>query len=227
MSSNIKNKRLLHGVGKNDSITQVWTTQSGVRVICPFYRAWKSMLERCYSRKFQERKQCYLGCSVDPAWLTFSSFRDWMKSKPWDGNQLDKDLLVYGNKVYGPNTCVFISSALNNFLTDYVTKGRTVPSGVAWHNIALKYMARIRNPFTRKTEHLGLFLDPREAHEAWRKRKHDFAMIYADQQDDKKIAEALRSRYFHVRPIEAHGQLVDAYVLEWLGNDGIVKGVSR
>ena len=28
-------------------------------------------------------------------------------------------------------------------------------------------------------------------------------------------------------PIEAHGQLVDAYVLEWLGNDGIVKAVSR
>ena len=28
-------------------------------------------------------------------------------------------------------------------------------------------------------------------------------------------------------PIESHGQLVDAYVLEWLGNDGIVKGVSR
>ena len=28
-------------------------------------------------------------------------------------------------------------------------------------------------------------------------------------------------------PIEAHGQLVEAYVLEWLGNDGIVKGVSR
>lgn len=28
-------------------------------------------------------------------------------------------------------------------------------------------------------------------------------------------------------PIEDHGQLVDAYVLEWLGSDGIVKGVSR
>lgn len=28
-------------------------------------------------------------------------------------------------------------------------------------------------------------------------------------------------------PIESHGQLIDAYVLEWLGNDGIVKGVSR
>lgn len=28
-------------------------------------------------------------------------------------------------------------------------------------------------------------------------------------------------------PIEAHGQLVDAYVLEWLGDDGIVKEVSR
>lgn len=27
--------------------------------------------------------------------------------------------------------------------------------------------------------------------------------------------------------VESHGQLVDAYVLEWLGNDGIVKGVSR
>lgn len=29
------------------------------------------------------------------------------------------------------------------------------------------------------------------------------------------------------KPIEAYGQIVDAYVLEWLGNDGIVKGVSR
>lgn len=28
-------------------------------------------------------------------------------------------------------------------------------------------------------------------------------------------------------PIEAHGQLVDAYVLEWFGNDGIVKKSSR
>ena len=27
--------------------------------------------------------------------------------------------------------------------------------------------------------------------------------------------------------VESHGQLVDAYVLEWLGNDGIVKGLSR
>lgn len=29
------------------------------------------------------------------------------------------------------------------------------------------------------------------------------------------------------KPVDSHGQLVDAYVLEWLGNDGIVKGVSR
>ena len=28
-------------------------------------------------------------------------------------------------------------------------------------------------------------------------------------------------------PIEAHGQLVEDYVLEWLGNDGIVKGKAK
>lgn len=28
-------------------------------------------------------------------------------------------------------------------------------------------------------------------------------------------------------PIEAHGQLVEDYVLEWLGNDGIVKGKGK
>lgn len=27
--------------------------------------------------------------------------------------------------------------------------------------------------------------------------------------------------------VEAHGQLVEDYVLEWLGNDGIVKGKSK
>lgn len=28
-------------------------------------------------------------------------------------------------------------------------------------------------------------------------------------------------------PIEARGQLVEDYVLEWLGNDGIVKGKAK
>lgn len=27
--------------------------------------------------------------------------------------------------------------------------------------------------------------------------------------------------------VEAHGQLVEDYVLEWLGNDGIVKGKAK
>ena len=48
---------------------------------------------------------------------------------------------------------------------------------------------------TEKTEHLGYFSTPEEAHEAWRKRKHELAQLVAATEADPRIVEALKKWY--------------------------------
>ena len=51
------------------------------------------------------------------------------------------------------------------------------------------------NHFTGKQEHLGYFSNPEEAHEAWRKRKHELAQLVAATESDMRVVEALKKRY--------------------------------
>ncbi len=153
------------------------------------------MLERCYSAKYHERKPTYNGCSVAKEWHSFSTFRAWMIKQEWNGNQLDKDLLIPGNKVYGPDTCVFVSGKLNTFMSDCGSARGEWPLGVCWDSTKGKLISQCSNPFTGKKEHLGYFTDPFEAHEAWRERKHEHACRYAGMQTDQRIASALITLY--------------------------------
>ena len=201
----MKVKKLVYGIGINDAdyVTQKFETigyidgkqKQKLIWICPFYRAWKNMLNRCYSIKLQERYPTYKGCSVTEEWLTFSVFKKWMESQDWQDNQLDKDLLFEGNKVYGPETCVFVSGTVNSFANDHGSKRGEWLIGVHWDKGTNKFMSQCGNPFTKKQDYLGLFDCEQEAHEAWLKRKLELAYELADEQPDERIAEALINRY--------------------------------
>ena len=69
------------------------------------------------------------------------------------------------------------------------------PVGVHLDKRIGKYQARCKNPFTGKQEYLGLFSAPEEAHEAWRKRKHELAQLVAARESDSRVVEALKKRY--------------------------------
>lgn len=99
----------VYGVGINDADYQV----SKGSWICPFYKHWKNMLARCYSPAFQRNQPLYVGCTVDPRWHRFSHFKSWMETQDWEGKQLDKDRKVLGNKVYGPDTCLWLTRKEN------------------------------------------------------------------------------------------------------------------
>lgn len=187
--------KLVQGVGINDADYTVQHLLNGKVVFCPFYRAWLNMLHRCYCPKFLSRNPTYLGCTVISEWLTFSSFRAWMVKQDWVGKHLDKDILISGNKIYSPETCVFIDSGINKFLVDRSLHRGEWPLGVYFEPRTNKFRACCKNPFTKKNVKLGRFTSPEQAHEAWKQRKHELACQLAEQQSDKRVAEALRTRY--------------------------------
>ena len=78
------------------------------------YSTWLGMLVRCYDPKTQIRQPTYVGCSVAKEWQCFQTFATWFNEHYIDGYHLDKDIKVPGNKVYGPDTCMFVSRDENN-----------------------------------------------------------------------------------------------------------------
>lgn len=191
---------LICGIGTNDAGYRVAinTMVNGKRKEiwrCPFYRVWMNMLCRCYSESFQARSPTYKGCSVSSEWLKFSRFKAWMISQNWKDMDLDKDLLIFGNKIYGEEYCLFVSRKVNGFLLDCAAARGRWPQGVYWNAGAKKFQAYCHNQELKKPDYLGLFLCPDAAHEAWRRRKHEYALRLADEQEDPRVAAALRTRY--------------------------------
>lgn len=182
----MKNKKLVYGVGINDANyvtrTSSWT--------CPFFRKWKDMLCRCYSEYENNRHQSYAACYVIEDWKYFIRFKSWMEKQDWEGKQLDKDLLVVNNKEYGPNTCVFVDSIVNGFITEKTNQ--ELPVGVSKHKD--KYQARCAT-LGKGQKYLGIYDTSEEAHSAWLKFKIDQAYILAEQQTDERVGKALIDRY--------------------------------
>jgi hypothetical protein len=114
----------------------------------------------------------------------------------WKDCHLDKDLLFKGNKLYGPDTCLFVEERVNLFLIDENLKPSGFLKGASMVKKSGRFRSYCNNPFLQKNEHLGVFATELEAHLAWKAKKHEHACRLADLQDDPRVAEALRQRYF-------------------------------
>ena len=193
----MRNKRkLVCGVGVNDATYPVSVYEGGKKVWrCPFYSRWCHMLHRVYSESYLRKKPSYIGCSVCDEWLTFSNFKAWMEAQDWEGKHLDKDILHPGNKIYSPNTCCFVDSILNTFITESDKMRGELPIGVSKCGGRRGFMACCSNPDTGKNKTLGRFETPEEAHEEWRKEKLRIARILASRQTDPRVAKAIVARY--------------------------------
>ena len=76
---------------------------------CKIYTLWRNMLKRCLSDEYKLRNPSYAECAVCNSWLDFSTFKKWVLTQDYENKSLDKDLLIRGNKIYSPDTCIFIS----------------------------------------------------------------------------------------------------------------------
>ena len=197
--------KLVYGVGTNDlgyrtQVKEELPKNGGKRVmksvfICKYYTVWKEMLKRCYSKKYLESNQSYIGTSVCSEWLSATAFKKWMTQQDWRDKCLDKDIIAPGSKLYSPDTCAFVLQVTNLFVTAIDACRGDYPVGVHLVKPTGKYRAKCHNPFTGKNENLGYFSIPEDAHEAWRKRKHELAHLVAATESDPRVVEALKKRY--------------------------------
>ncbi len=184
-------KSLVYGVGINDADYPIRPLIDGKRVFCPIYHTWAKMLERCYT-KYNHISSTYAECSVVPEWHTFSNFREWyLQQGDVTGKALDKDILYPGNKVYGPDTCVFVEPALNNlFCRKSVGQ---YPTGVICKRtpgLTKKYGASLT--INHKYVSAGYHYTAEEAHKAYLKKKIEcIENYYLNKESNPKIIDGL------------------------------------
>lgn len=192
--------KLLAGVGKNDAdypVTRREVIDGKNRIVwmCPFYIKWANLLKRCYSESVWKRHPSYKNCKVVDEWHLFSTFKAWMEKQDWKDKHLDKDILFPGNKLYGPETCIFVTPEVNSFITENDSARGDYPIGVCFDSGVNKFRAECKSLITGKKKYLGLFLDAQSGHKAWLAFKLEQAKILAARQTDERIAKALIERY--------------------------------
>ena len=158
------------------------------------YRKWQGMLERCYSEKYQIKKPSYIGCSVSEDWFNFQIFADWFYDETngyKEGYELDKDILKKGNKIYSPETCLFVNHHINSLFTKSEGKRGEYPIGVTSNGYG-KYTATYLEK--KKTVYICTFETPIEAFNAYKVAKENEIKRVADLYKDKipqKLHEAM------------------------------------
>ena len=144
------------------------------------YDLWCSMLKRCYSDSYKKKNPTYEGCEVSDKFKSYEYFYEWCHKQIGfgvDGNgnpfQLDKDLLIKGNKVYSENVCVFIPSEINSLLIKREALRGEHLIGVYWSKTNKAFRARV-NKNKGASEHLGYFKTELEAYNAYKQAKESF-----------------------------------------------------
>ena len=140
------------------------------------YVLWHGMLERCYSDDFKKKSPTYEGCEVSDNFKSYEYFYEWCHKQIGFGNegwQLDKDLLIKGNKVYSESTCIFIPAEINMVLVKCTASRGEHLIGVSWHKRDKAFVAKV-NKGKGKQEWLGYFKTEIDAYNAYKKAKEAF-----------------------------------------------------
>lgn len=167
------------------------------------YRSYVNMIERVYVQE----SNTYQHCDVAEPWLTFENYKPFFCEDPWrqEGWQLDKDLLVYGNKTYSPDTCVFLPAEINITMTTYHEQRREIdrylPPGVSYcfnqnRRYRIHKSAACMEPPIKTIEY---FFDPKEAYREYKRFKESIWKYLADKWEgkvDPRAIKALREREF-------------------------------
>lgn len=152
------------------------------------YRTWTDMLSRCYNPTMLNRFPTYNDVSVSEEWHTFSNFNKWFNENFIEGYDLDKDLLVKGNKIYSAETCCFIPHKINCTINRCQRSRGSLPIGVHYDKARKKYISALKCGMV--TKFIGRFNTPLEAFNAYKTAKEKYIKELAEKYfQEGKITE--------------------------------------
>ena len=146
------------------------------------YTLWRNMLKRCYSDDYKKKHPTYEGCESSENFKSYEYFYEWCHKQVGFGNegfQLDKDLLIKGNKVYSEYSCIFIPAEINSLLVKRTASRGEYLIGVYWDKAKKAFKAQVSKN-KGKSEHLGLFRTEIEAFNAYKQTKESFIKEQAE-----------------------------------------------
>ncbi len=157
------------------------------------FTVWRNMMARCHGSAVRKNRPTYSESSHVDIWTDFQVFAEWCNSQSqflYEGWQLDKDILVKGNKVYGPDTCRFLPPQINSLLLGG-NKKSNLPKGMSLHPQTNKYRVRINNQ--SKKVYDKLFKTIEEAKEAYSAVKEMLVKEQAELWKDKISSDVYES----------------------------------
>lgn len=133
----------------------------------PEYNLWVSMMERCYCEKRRYRTKSYVDCEVCEKWYNFQNFAKWYHDNYYecDGRlQVDKDILIPGNRIYSPDNCLLIPQKINVLFINK-PNNRGLPNGIkkCVHGYSAKY----------NHNELGVYITLEEAYSVYTQKKKE------------------------------------------------------
>ena len=185
-------RSLVYGVGINDVMIPYFTKTRT-------YRTWSGVIRRSDKRDPKwltvPGKEYYVDCTLDPRWYKLSVFKEWIEK--WDdfeNKEVDKDILIPGNKVYGPDTCLMVRPIVNAWFKP-TFKG-DLPRGVSWNSTWKKgkspnpYRAQI-TPIGGKRTLLGYYATIEEASAVFEKARKEQIKVLIETETDPKVKNAM------------------------------------
>lgn len=175
-------------------------SENGKHTKC--YKTWYDMLRRCYDEKYHERQPTYIDCEVDEEWLCYTNFGDWFKENYYEieGQKmcLDKDILHKSNKIYSPDTCVFVPQNINKLFTKNDNNRGEYPIGVYYDKATGKFKTYCNiydfKENKTKRKHLGYYNTPEDAFKSYKQFKERYIKEVAEYYKNlisKKLYDAL------------------------------------
>ena len=189
-------RSLCYGVGINDVMIPYFTKTRT-------WKTWSGIIRRTDNRDpkwiNEHSKKSYLGCTLDLRWYKLSVFKEWIEQ--WDdfeNKEVDKDILIPGNKHYGPDTCLMVRPSVNSWFKPTV-KG-DLPRGVClnsgWKRGVSRnpYRAQI-TPIGGKRTGLGYYATVEEASAAFEKARREQIKVLIETETDIKVKNAMLNLY--------------------------------
>ena len=140
------------------------------------YDYWCSMIKRCYDDNFHKKSPTYKDCSVCDEWIYFDNFKKWFDENYYEVEDevmcLDKDILIKGNKVYSPDTCIFVPRHINSLFVKNDTSRNGLPIGVQYNATKTRYVALAKDG-GRNMKRLGTYDTPEEAFYSYKEFKEN------------------------------------------------------